>query len=315
MSDGSPDVAVVVATRNRAGRLRALLDTLATQDTAVEAVVVDDGSADSTPDVLAEPRPGLDLKVIRHTEPQGPATSRNEGWRAARAGLIVFTDDDVVVDTGFAAGFLEAHRQAPGDVLQGLTEENPVELARSTVFWKSMRVPGLDPFFPTCNIAYPRALLERLDGFDESYRRPVGEDTDLGWRARELGVGVRFVEAARARHAVHQMGFFRMLKDARRLADNARVLKRHPGIRGAYRHRLFFLESHERLLVLLAGLVLARRSRGLSLALGIPYALHYAPHHRGRAGALAALPAYAAIDLAQMASLARGSVRHRTLVL
>ncbi|MGI8513244.1 MAG: glycosyltransferase family 2 protein [Solirubrobacteraceae bacterium] len=316
MDHGAPEVTVVVATRNRAGRLRALLGTLAAQEgPAVEAVVIDDGSDDSTPRVLDTTPDGLDLHVIRHERSLGPAASRNEGWRAAHAPLVVFADDDVVVDRTFAAEFLQAHRQWPDAVLQGLTEANPEELEHSTVFWRSMRVLGVDPFFPTCNIAYPFELLERLGGFDEHYRRPAGEDTDLGWRARELGVEPRFVESARARHAVHQMGVIPMLKDARRLADNVRVAKRHPGIRRAYTHGLFWNEAHERLLLLAAGACAARRSRGVSLLLGLPYVLWYAQHHRGPLRAAVALPAYAAIDMVQMASLVAGSIRYRTLVL
>ena len=44
-------------------------------------------------------------------------------------------------------------------------------------------------------MAYPRALLERLGGFDEAYDFG-GEDTDLAWRAIEAGAEPR-VRAAR----------------------------------------------------------------------------------------------------------------------
>lgn len=309
-------MAVVVATRNRAARLRALLDTLAVQEGAqVEVVVVDDGSTDDTAGALAAAPGVLDLKVIRHAEAQGPAASRNEGWRASSAPLVAFTDDDVVVDAGYGAALAEAHRRSPGAVLQGRTDYNPDELAHATAFWRSIRVFGVDPFYPTCNIAYPRALLERLEGFDEAYRRPAGEDTDLGWRARELGAEPEFVDGARARHAVHQMGVIPLIKDARRMADNPRVAKRHPGLRSAYHRGWFWNPSHERLLLLLAGLAGARRSRGLSALLALPYYRWYRRHHPTALGALAALPAYAAIDAAGVVSLLAGSVRHRALII
>src|SRR4051794_81325 len=94
----APAVSVVVATHNRADRLRALLASLRTQarDRArCGVVVVADGSDDATAAVLAEeePRGELDLRVLRQDPPAGPAVARDAGWRAARGALIAFTDD------------------------------------------------------------------------------------------------------------------------------------------------------------------------------------------------------------------------------
>jgi GT2 family glycosyltransferase len=316
MSPSRPEVAAVVATRNRAARLEVLLHSLARQEgAAVEAVVVDDGSTDHTAQVVQRGAPGLQLRALRHEESRGPAAARNAGWQASKAPIVAFLDDDVAADPGWAAGYVAAARSRPGAVLQGRTEFDPEELARATVFWRSIKVEGPDPFFATCNIAYPRELLERLGGFDESFGRPAGEDTDLGWRAKELGVETAFVDGARVRHAVHQMGLIGMLRDARRVADNVSVVKRHPGVRSAYHRGVFWHPSHERILGLIAGLLLARRTRGASLVAALPYALLYARLHRRWPGALASLPGYAAIDLAQLLALASASARHRTLVL
>jgi GT2 family glycosyltransferase len=311
-----PELSVVIATRNRARRLEALLRSLARQEGAeLEAVVVDDGSSDGTPEVVAAGVEGLAIRSLRNDSSRGPAAARNGGWQAANAPLAVFVDDDVVAEPGFASALVDAHRRQPRAVLQGHTRFDPRELERATVFWRSIKVEGIDPFFPTCNIAYPRELLERLGGFDERFLRPAGEDTDLGWRARELGAEVVYVPEALVSHAVHQMGLLRMLKDARRIADNPAVARRHPGVREGYHHHFFWHASHERVLGLVAGAALARRTRGASLALAIPYALTYRRHHGGWPGTLLSLPGYAAIDLAQMAFLLRGSVRHRSLVL
>ena len=105
------------------------------------------------------------------------------------------------------------------------------------------------------------------------------------------------------------------MRDAARWEDTVLALKRNPQMRSSLRHRVFWQESHELLLGALAGACLTRRTRGLSLALIVPYALHYASHHRRPAGALAALPGYALVDAAEMFALLRGSVRHRTFIL
>src|SRR3954451_19061576 len=95
------EISVVVATHNRATRLRALLDALASQTLPAEkfeVVVVDDGSRDDTPAVLARAAAAIDggPRTVVLTQPVagGPAAARNRGWRAASAPLVAFTDDD-----------------------------------------------------------------------------------------------------------------------------------------------------------------------------------------------------------------------------
>jgi hypothetical protein len=201
-------------------------------------------------------------------------------------------------------------------VLQGLTDADPTELARARVFNRTRVVPGPSQWYPSCNIAYPRALLEELGGFDEHF--PCGhwgEDTDLGWRARKTGHDALFVAAARVRHAVHQVGLLPSVRDVVRLQDTATVLSRHPELRRELHRGLFLLPDHERLLGLMAGLVLARRTRGASLALALPYVVGRLRMHDNRAGALVALPGYMLIDAAEIAALAVGSLRNRTPVL
>lgn len=314
----TPEISVVVATRNRARRLEALLDSIAAQrGVDAETVVVDDGSDDDTPAVLARrlEAGGECLKAIRHERSRGPAAARNAGWRAARAPLVAFVDDDCVADPGWLAALAEAHRDQPEAFVQGAVEPNRAELERASVFWSSRAVEAGDAWYATCNIAYPRALLERLGGFDETYRNPAGEDTDLAWRALEAGAESSFAPAARVEHAVHAMGVLGLVRDASRWSDMVRVAKRHPGLRRHFAHRVFWLPSHERAFLLAAGVALARRSRGASLLLTLPYLELYRRHHSSTAGALASLPGYLVGDAAQIAALARGSIRHRTLVL
>ena len=309
-------ISAVIATRDRARRLEALLESLAAQEgIGVEAVVVDDGSADSTPDLLERGVDGLDLRALRNDPARGPAAARNAGWRAARCGLVAFLDDDVVAEPDWAKALLSAHRRAPGSVIQGRTDPDPAELERAGVFRRTRAVTGPDPGYPACNIAYPRALLERLGGFHEGFTRPAGEDADLAWRALATGAEAIFEDGARVLHAVYAGGLVGLLHDAARWEDAVLALKRNPEIRSTYRHGIFWQESHELLLVALAGVCLARRTRGLSLLLATPYARHYVAHHSRAAGALAALPGYALVDGAEVLALLRGSLRHRTLAL
>ena len=281
----------------------------------VEAIVVDDGSTDATPELLDRGVDGLELLALRNEPARGPAAARNAGWRAARCELVAFLDDDVVADPGWAKAVLAAHRRAPEAIVQGRTDPDPAELERAGVFRRSRAVSGPDPAYPACNIAYPRSLLERVGGFCEEFRRPSGEDTDLAWRVLATGADAAFEDSARVRHAVYAGGLRGLLRDAARWEDTVLALKRNPQLRSTYLHGVFWQESHPLALVALAGGLLAGRTRGLSLAAAIPYAAHYAAHHHRAAGALAALPGYLLVDLAEILALARGSARYRTFVL
>src|SRR4051794_38960457 len=94
----APEVTVVIPTRDRAARLVAALEALRGQTLEperFETLVVDDGSSDDTGEALAGLTGDGRLIVRVLTLPgDGPAAARNAGWRAARAPLVAFTDDD-----------------------------------------------------------------------------------------------------------------------------------------------------------------------------------------------------------------------------
>src|SRR3954453_2646898 len=244
-----PAVSIVVATRNRAEMLGALLDHLAAQTVgrdAFEVLVVDDGSTDGTPALLAEyaERGTLRLRTLSHEKSRGPAAARNHGWRAARGELIVFTDDDCEPVAEWLARILADAESPPGEIIQGRVLPNPRETGNAGAFTRTLRVDGPSPHYETANVLYPRAVLERLDGFDEHYPAPAGEDTDLGWRARADGVGYVFSPEALVHHAVHQRGPMNTLRDALRATHSVRPYRDHPGLRVHLDKGVFYDRSH-----------------------------------------------------------------------
>src|SRR3954471_10163797 len=186
------EISVVVPTHNRAGRLRTTLDALAGQTldaSRFEVIVVDDGSRDETPAVLAEAvgAGALPLRVLTNPLAGGPARARNRGWREATAPIIAFTDDDCRPTERWLETLLTTIAGREDQVVQGRTEPDPLEADALGPFSKTLQINGPSPHFETCNIAYPKPLLERLGGFDEGYPAPAGEDSDLGARATDTG--------------------------------------------------------------------------------------------------------------------------------
>jgi glycosyltransferase involved in cell wall biosynthesis len=104
-------VSVVLPTYDRAHTLRASVESLLAQrDVDFEVLVVDDGSADDTPAVLAALRhPRLRVLRIPHG---GVAAARNTGIAASGAPFVAFHDSDDVALPGrlaVPAEFLASH--------------------------------------------------------------------------------------------------------------------------------------------------------------------------------------------------------------
>lgn len=314
---------IVIPTRNRAARLRACLDGLTAQEVDdFQVIVVDDASEDATESLVRGRGLTPGVRYLRMAGRRGPAAARNAGWRAAEADLVVFTDDDVVPQPGWLAMLLAAHERDPDAVVQGRAEVDPREVQRLGAFGRSQQViSGPGPWFETCNIAYPRALLERLGGFDEQWFTDAsGEDTDLGCRAVAAGARVVFEPGALVWHAVHDPGALALVRASQRWRAGVRNVKHFPHLRHALHRRVFWKPSHERLLLAAAALAIARRMPAPAaavLAAGAvaPYLALHRAEHGSLAGTAVALPAHIALDGAEVVAMLRGSAAAGTLVL
>jgi glycosyltransferase involved in cell wall biosynthesis len=315
----APDVAVVVATRNRAQRLGRLLEGLRGQThRAFEVVVVDDGSGDETPTLLSEAAGEgfLALRQVRREQPGGPSLTRNEGWRAAGAALVAFIDDDCVPEPGWLAALVAAAHDHPGAVVQGPIEPDPAEARRRGPFSRTLEVTELGPYFQAANVAYPRELLERMDGFDAQAFPFVGEDADLAWRAFAAGARVVWAPDARVRHAVNRLGPVGKLRVAARWGDSVALVARHPELRARQlTHGIFWKGTHYLLARALIGLALRRRAPLLALWLGAPYVRNLLERGELEGGGPPAAPWYVLEDLVEAAAVVRGAVRSRILVI
>lgn len=316
----------MVPSHARRLRLRWALNALENQTLARgqwEVVVVHDYDDRDTDETLGRHPLARDgtLRHIRIPPGTGSAArQRNLGWRAARAPLIAFTDDDCRPDAEWLAQLLEAAERNPGAIVQGRTLSDPLENdvyasphARTV---QEFNPPG--PFAQTCNIAYPRQLLADVDGFDEQIRAPAGEDVDLNLRARATGAAYVGAPDALVYHCVEGYSLVGALRLARKWEAIVFVVKRHPELRQGFPLRVFWRSTHLRLVLALLGATGARRHPLLG-ALALPY-LRYALGRRGshlqaRAVCAAELPGRMVIDAAEIAIMLRGSLRYRALVL
>jgi GT2 family glycosyltransferase len=315
-----PEVSVVVATFERAGRLERLLAALRAQTIAperFEVIVVDDASSDGTAELIRREQHtgGLVLRPVVREQNGGWAAAREDGRRAARANLVAFTDDDCAPEPGWLEAGLAAAAENPGAIVQGRTlrdEEEWAALAsRRRAFARWLEVPAADPHFQTCNVIYPRELIERAGGFDvERFSRVPGEDADLAWRAIELGAATAFAPDAIVRHGVEPAGPLAKLRAAAR--TDLRVYARHPSLRRAYFTRsVFWKGSHYFLVRALVGALMPRRLRPIRAWLAVPYAVHLTQRGRVEGGGPLLAPYFLLHDLIELAAAVRSSLRYR----
>jgi GT2 family glycosyltransferase len=319
-----PEVSVVVASHERPIRLRWLLNGLEQQSAGRdrwELVVVHDCRADTSEQLLRE-HPLREEGTLRHVRlPPGtgsPGRQRNVGWREARAPLIAFTDDDCRPDGEWLDRLLDAARSQPGAIVQGAVRPDPFEIELlKAPHARTIEVVPPGPFAQTCNVLYPRALLERVGGFEEQLLS--GEDTDLFERARATGAGYVGAADALVYHAVESSTLLGAIRRGLRWQHLAYVVKHHSHVRERLELRVFWRRSHMLLALALAGSAATGRVPLLPALLAVPYVRQGLRRHgtrpRARLRAAIELPGRLAIDLAEMLTLARGSVRYRTVFL
>jgi glycosyltransferase involved in cell wall biosynthesis len=123
-------VSVVIISRDEAPRLRLVLDSFAAQDLTtspggplveLEVVVVDDGSTDETPQVLAQAERGMRLRRLHHRASRGRSPSRNEGVHAASGEVVILFDGDCLASPGAVARHAEVHAARSGVMGRGET--------------------------------------------------------------------------------------------------------------------------------------------------------------------------------------------------
>jgi glycosyltransferase involved in cell wall biosynthesis len=117
-----PVVSIVICTRNRAASLeialRSLIGCEQLSPSVCEVVVVDNGSSDATRTVAEAFHSTLPLRYVVEAE-AGLANARNCGVQVAHGEWLIWLDDDVTVEAGWLAAYLEAIAAHPDAQLLG----------------------------------------------------------------------------------------------------------------------------------------------------------------------------------------------------
>lgn len=216
-------------TFNASGTLREAIDSIRVQTVRdIRIIIVDDGSTDETPALLAEIARADDRVVVVTRANSGIVDALNEGLRHCTAEFVArFDSDDVSFADRFerqlayladhpecvACGGAVEHIDEHGAPLSGLPQPGPPADADAE------RLPALEPYIIHPFLMARRAAIEAVGGYRYV---PNSEDSDLFWRLAEQGALVNLPDVL-GKYRVHTASISSSLVNGRVMAVGSQL--------------------------------------------------------------------------------------------
>lgn len=239
-----PGISVIIPTYNREILLAKTLDSLCLQtlgNNYYEVIVIDDGSTDSTLEVVNKYLELLNITYF-YQEHCGfrVAKARNVGISSANYSVCLFLDSGVLAATDLLETHLNAHMSAGSDIAYvgyayAFAEFDKIQLTNNLDFnsydelntlfsevsaidsYKDTRYFGLQKLgltfsdlktpwllFWTCHASCSTYALLKVNGFDEHFESWGGEDIELALRLYKNNVHIALLQTAQTIHCPHE---------------------------------------------------------------------------------------------------------------
>lgn len=196
-----PLVSCIVPVFNGERYLREALDSILAQTyRPLEVIVIDDGSTDGTPRIVA----GYGPEIRYLFQPNaGPAAARNLGLRAARGELIAFLDaDDLWHPEKLARQVARLQARPERDLcivhVQNFWDAPPGEEAER---FRDHRSAQAQPGYTCQSLLARRALFETVGEFNPAFL--VSDDIDWFARALDRGAVIEVLPDVLVRRRLH----------------------------------------------------------------------------------------------------------------
>jgi glycosyltransferase involved in cell wall biosynthesis len=251
MHSAEPLVSFVIPTFERPEALHATLQTLATIDyptSRYEVVVVDDGPDDRTAAVVESlARSDKNASLVSQSN-RGVAAARNRGAAAAVGDLLIFLDDDILIEPDHVRRHLDVRAEYGDCLVNGhwefsqatLTALEGTPFGRFRVRIEDWVKAGIDKeplsdgrFRPSavtaCNLSVSWTLFRSLGGFDASFPFAGCEDQEFSLRAKQAGCTFVYDQSIRLRHNDQRVTLEQFCGRQRRGAlTSVYLVARHP---------------------------------------------------------------------------------------
>lgn len=274
--NAEPEAATVIISVYRdAAALRVILEALAHQTCpGFEVLVSEDGEDPAIAAVVQEACHRFS-QLVHLTQPDiGFRKNRalNRAILAAHGGCMIFIDGDCVPHPRFVESHLAYSK--PGVVCSGrrieLGEKYSARMRAQPAIINELASPirylllagqlrrdriknyelgfrstllqcllgGRSTGLVGCNFSCQREDLFKINGFDEAYAAPgIGEDTDIEWRLRRIGVQVRNIKYVALQYHLHHPRGYQVPERNYHLLQEARTADRWYCTGGLESHR------------------------------------------------------------------------------
>ena len=207
MPEELPSVSVIIPTYNRKDMLRDTLNSLAHQTYPdFEVIIVDDGSMDGTQEIVGEAFP-FTLRYFRQSN-QGATAARNLAARQSQAAILVFLDDDILLEPDYLTHLIREHATRQNGIIVGTVsiqceETTPLSQALNETLASSQNSGEL----AFTDVYSNNMSIRREAYFEVGMYQDLGFlgssswcDVDLGYRAYRQGFDFRRSTKARCSH-------------------------------------------------------------------------------------------------------------------
>ncbi len=185
-------ISIIVPAYNAEKTIKGCLEALLNQDYNgnYEIIMVDDGSTDSTADII------LGYKTVRLIKQSnaGPAAARNRGASEAKGEIILFTDSDCVPERDWIRMMIEPFIQDISVIgVKGAYRTRQREIAARFVQleyedkYDKMKKDETIDFIDTYSAAFKKDIFLSMGGYDTSFPVACAEDVDLSYRLSSEG--------------------------------------------------------------------------------------------------------------------------------
>lgn len=230
-----PDISVIVPVFNAEKTIGKCLESLVNQSVKqgrYEVIVVDDGSADRTGEIIKK----FPVSYIRQDN-QGPAVARNRGVAAASGEILLFTDADCIPLHNWIEKMLEPFQNQEVAAVKGVYRTGQLSMVARLAqvefeerYQLLRKVEHID-MVDTYSAGYRSEIFKALSGgFDTSFPVANNEDTEFSYRMSRAGYKMVFQPEAVVCHLNHPETLKKYLKlKFRRGYWRMVVYKKYPG--------------------------------------------------------------------------------------
>jgi len=183
-------VSIFIPTYNDAKNLDICIQSVLNQEYKFdEIIVVNDCSTDNTNEILKKYN---QVTIINNLTNKGVSYSRNIGIKKCKNEIIAGIDSDVELEKNWLKKILTLFFENKAVYCCGFIEEKYINNIYNK--WRSIRFPlnwGFDniknpPYIFTNNTLQYKYVWEKINGFDENYHKPGGEDIDYSKKVLEF---------------------------------------------------------------------------------------------------------------------------------